>query len=431
MKYLKITNKGKVAPEAFSLIGASTKRNDDSKIGMFGSGNKYAISFLMRNSFKFRVFSNQEEMFFTTVQKEFANQLFDVICINKKETSLTTEMGPKWKLWQALRELYSNAVDEGLIEFGIVEGFMTKELNDDETTILIEANQEILDFYFDIDKYIAINRDVVYENYYGKIYKSSGKNCVVYRKGIRCMELEKPGIFDYDLNNIWLTEDRLASSSWQAPEEILKLLEKCDDVFVIRKFLNEIQDSKYYENCIDDSFISFSGTNFSSAWRQSVKNSKIAPKSMGGYLKDDERPSTYLLPNKLYKAMISFYGDDLKTQSFKTTNRGQAYVIVQENEMQKKMINDVKDFFKEVQFIIPYDIRVVDFKDKDVHGSVDDETILLGINAFENGKVWIANVIIEEYIHIKYDAADETRKFQDASIGELLSYMQKINSYLL
>ena len=49
MKYLIITNKGEIEPQALHLVGASTKRGDSSKIGQFGSGNKYALAYLLRN----------------------------------------------------------------------------------------------------------------------------------------------------------------------------------------------------------------------------------------------------------------------------------------------------------------------------------------------------------------------------------------------
>ena len=42
-KYIKIESKGIIDPQAFILLGASTKRADDSKIGFFGSGRQDRI----------------------------------------------------------------------------------------------------------------------------------------------------------------------------------------------------------------------------------------------------------------------------------------------------------------------------------------------------------------------------------------------------
>jgi len=120
--YLKITNKGNVVPEAFSLVGASTKRGNNSKIGMFGSGNKYSISYLTRKQYDFRIFTGKKEIVFTTVQRKLGEETFNVICINDKETSITSEIGHHWTLWQAIRELYSNAMDEGMVRVVVQVG---------------------------------------------------------------------------------------------------------------------------------------------------------------------------------------------------------------------------------------------------------------------------------------------------------------------
>ena len=51
--YLIIRNKGIIVEEAITLLGASSKRDDDSKIGYFGSGLKYALACFLRNNRKF------------------------------------------------------------------------------------------------------------------------------------------------------------------------------------------------------------------------------------------------------------------------------------------------------------------------------------------------------------------------------------------
>lgn len=35
------------------------------------------------------------------------------ILINGQGCSITTDIGPKWEAWMAIREIYSNAIDEG------------------------------------------------------------------------------------------------------------------------------------------------------------------------------------------------------------------------------------------------------------------------------------------------------------------------------
>ena len=97
--WIKISNSGLIEEEALTLLGASSKRNDSSKIGMFGSGNKYALAFFKRNNIDIRIFSGKNEIEIDLVEKNFKNKTFKVLSINGKETSITTEFGPKWKLW--------------------------------------------------------------------------------------------------------------------------------------------------------------------------------------------------------------------------------------------------------------------------------------------------------------------------------------------
>src|ERR1700733_10667999 len=96
-KWIKIVSQGIIDPKAFHFIDASTKRDDKTKIGFFGSGLKYSLAYLLRNKINFRVFSDFKEFSFTTEATPFrGDKWFDVICIDGIPTSLTTEMGIDW-----------------------------------------------------------------------------------------------------------------------------------------------------------------------------------------------------------------------------------------------------------------------------------------------------------------------------------------------
>lgn len=83
-KFLEIKSKGKIDVQAFSLIGASSKRNDNSKIGMYGSGNKYAISTLLRKEIENAVFNLRT---YKAVQENFP-EAFEYLPTQKTTSAL-------------------------------------------------------------------------------------------------------------------------------------------------------------------------------------------------------------------------------------------------------------------------------------------------------------------------------------------------------
>ncbi len=97
MKVIVFYNPGEIDPLAFQLMGASTKRDDDSQIGMFGSGAKYALAYLKRNlDIIPRVFSGEREIDIRTETVTMRGKTYERFVIDGQGTSITTDMGPIW-----------------------------------------------------------------------------------------------------------------------------------------------------------------------------------------------------------------------------------------------------------------------------------------------------------------------------------------------
>src|SRR5438874_1227594 len=66
--FLKIENPGVAPEEAFTLLGASTKRGSDNTatIGKFGTGNKHGVAVLLRNALAPTVFAGSLRLEFST-----------------------------------------------------------------------------------------------------------------------------------------------------------------------------------------------------------------------------------------------------------------------------------------------------------------------------------------------------------------------------
>ena len=183
-KYILIQNDGEIEVNSFELIGASTKRGDEGKIGFFGSGLKYSIAYMMRNNISFKVFSGANELKFTTVKESFRNSSFDRICINGKETSYTITMGPTWtEDWFVLREIYCNALDESNCQL-IRE---TENINPSEgkTRIYIEITEGLIKVLNNWDSYFSYDRTPIYEMdkcYVSALSDKRNQKIQVYRK---------------------------------------------------------------------------------------------------------------------------------------------------------------------------------------------------------------------------------------------------------
>lgn len=176
-----ITNKGLIDPLAFELIGASTKRSDNSTIGFFGSGVKYAIAGLLKRGIPFQVWRGNEAIDFSTERVEMRGMAFDRILINGKPTSMTTDMGPKWETWMLIRELYANAVDEGG-EMAVTDEYQ-QFIKEDSTTIIFPDRSSIEDIIKRQDFYFTRGRDVIYEDKRIRVYEDIGE-AGYYVKGI-------------------------------------------------------------------------------------------------------------------------------------------------------------------------------------------------------------------------------------------------------
>jgi len=424
MKYLKIANTGLIEVEALTLMGASTK-DGKTTIGEFGSGNKYSLAYLLRNGYEVKIFVGHEQIEISTEVRVFRGHDFNVILINGKETSLTTEMGKDWELWQSVRELYCNAVDEGKTFFGIVdEDEVTHE--ETETAFYISLSPELEQLFFNINDYIALTKEVLFSNENGIIYRKHGAKAGIYRRGIKVFDTNDESIFDYDFPTITINESRVVKYSWEVGEKMWKLLFSCPNKNIIREVLQNIKDKKFIENQIDNDFCYITDS-IKDEWVEAMPEKSIAPRSMGGNVKDEDQAKTIFLPDVLYNRMAARNGE-MVSESFKKSVAG-VYKEEVLSELENQILKDVVYFLKECKFDLPYEIKIVSFSNQKIMGSVDENVILLSRVAFDKGKQYVVNTIIEEYIHIKYGVNDETRAFQDASIDLLITYMKNINAF--
>lgn len=231
MTYLLISNDGEIENGALSLLGASTK-DSDTQIGKFGSGFKYAIATLLRHDVELRIFSGLREIPLTIKTENFRDRTFDVIYIDGQRTSLTTSTGPEWKVRDAVREIWSNALDEGGAKY-LPSAAAVPESG--RTVVAVEMTAEVARMVTQWHLYFLSGKTPLAHSWRGKIYAQNTTN--YFRRGVWiCEDRENEPILSYDFDDIELPESRKIKSS-SVGYWINCLLEACDSVEVFERIL--------------------------------------------------------------------------------------------------------------------------------------------------------------------------------------------------
>lgn len=438
--YILIQNEGEIEINSFELIGASTKRDDNTKIGFFGSGLKYSIAYMMRNKIDFKIFSGETEIIFSCKEEVFRGQIFERICINGNPTSYTTTMGATWtEDWFILRELYCNALDESSCQ--MVKS--TSDLNavSGKTRIYVEATESLRkvvdnwDVYFTDERTKLLTEENVYTTYLGEdnlrqnvdIYdKIVGS---IYRKGIKVGE-DSEMVYDYGFTSVTINEDRTAKSLGALSYCFTDLMSKFPSENYVCNILRTI-NSREYKSLQNTK----ANSKFSDKWIEFSKNYLLVIEEQCGKYSDEiskSRKEVFLIPRYFAKQIKQNY------EEFQILGLGKSvdnigFNVVEVTPKMNYLMNAVSADLKEMKYDIPYDITIVKFEDSAILGKADikEKLIYLSDAVFDMGKREIAMTIMEEVEHINSGKQDETRAFQNHLISSWLKTMENQNGLFL
>lgn len=220
MSTLSFRNAGLIDPRAYSLFGASAKVGD-TPIGFFGTGLKYAIAIFLRNGCKVTLWRGLDRVEFTAESVNMRGSEFSVVCANGTELSYTTELGKTWKPWQAMRELWCNAIDEG---GSVADSPFAPQ--DGHTTITV-TGAAAAEAWSERDSVFLSGR-TSWDINGVEIHDRPSRS--IYYRGIRVMDLDAPALFTYNItgHKVDLTEDRTIKYSFYAKHYISKALVATD-----------------------------------------------------------------------------------------------------------------------------------------------------------------------------------------------------------
>jgi len=419
-KYLKISNSGEIDPMAFTLIGASTKRDDKDKIGFFGSGLKYSIAFLLRNEIEFSCFSGKTKIEFSVKQEKFRDQEFGVICVDGKPTSMTTGMGVDWKTWFIVREIYCNAIDEGGESIDTTE---EPESEEGKTNFYISVNDEIQDLIHNWDDYFSLNRDgLLYSDKDMNGLYMGGFQNIVYRKGIRCFHSEQKSMFHYDMSWVVINESRVIADQWDFRLGLLEFFQKLTDEKIIKRILRNVCYG--WEKDIG---WGMRARQYSDEWLSSIgERVLVQEETAGQYVEEMAKAPHLILPSSMCEGLKDRFGDEVTIMGMRDGfDISCGFKDVETSPKQDFLLKEVEGFLKEIGYPVKYPITVCSFANNKILGLAGKNIIYLSEKLFDMGRREIAMTIIEESEHLNTDFEDETRAFQNHFISKFLTSMEE------
>jgi len=418
MKYIKIFNSNNIDTKAFFLLGASTKRDDDSKIGFFGSGLKYALAVLLRNNIDFKIYSNGKEIKIKTKKEMFRGVEFNSISIDNRRTSLTIEMGIDWEPWFAVREIYCNALDEENCSFDLVDEI---EEPSQGTAFFIRIDDSVKVLLDNWNNYFSNKRqDLIFEHNGNKLFYGKESSRIVYRKGVQCLSDGLNSVFHYDFKDgIEINEARTIKDSWYFFYNMPQFFGAHLNIEALTILLENInkgfEKNFYWDNC----------TFFNNNWLSLVKNKQLIPANYAGYFtKGFNREDYLILPDKLVFTLKKFFKDKIKVSGF-LADADAEYVVVEPSNKQLFILNESLSFLKEANFPINSEIKIAIFKEHKTLGAARGKKIILSDRVLELGKKQVVATLLEEQFHLESRANDETREFQNFLVGKLITLLEE------
>lgn len=412
MKYLKIQNEGVLDIRLFSLMGGTTKANNSAKIGQWGSGLKYAITFLLRNGIKFKIFTGNEEVFIQTKSETIRDEVFEVVYVNNEKTSLTTKMGgDAWKEWQCLREIYSNALDEGNADIEVVDNF---SVDKDKTSFFIEMTPEILEVYNNWNNYFLIDKIPMYENDSFKLYPNGG-NLKLYKQGVLIGERDFKSLFLYDFKNASINELREYKGNFN--NDISNILYKIDDIKTIQYILKNITEEYYEGKQIDFKFWrSETWEKPNPAWKEAFGNAKIITQEIKnkceGKQANIDLDHTIVLPKNLYEG-LNHHIEDIS--ALRLADKVNEFYEIYNQDLELKLkqcliILEKADYWihPEAKFLFGEFGQGITL----AKVNLDTKEIMLSQKLKDKSLFDFCSTLIEENEHLRTGMKDESREFQ-------------------
>lgn len=368
-------NQGLIDPRMWSTFGVSVK-DSTNPIGQFGTGLKYAIAVLLRNKRQISITSGPNKFEFSTKPMELRGKEFEQIYCNDEPLPFTTHLGSGWELWQAYRELCSNAIDEG-------GGHDIKG----ETTITAELGDIVHS-----DVFLSPRPTLISSN---TCQVLKGESRFIYLKGVRVHSLQTPSKFTYNLLCGDLTEDRTLKFTWQLNSTVGHSLASCEDKDVVFDLVT--QTKGYFEEQIPE-----------------YAFGEVVSEEILELVSRIQRDGKYILPGLLAKALALKGNSEIET--------------TEPDWRQRAIIDKAKEFCRKIGYEVKFPILYAPNIGTSTLALADTkrQIILLSERLLSQGTKQVVSALIEENIHLEKGLSDCTYELQSYLFDQIVSLSERI-----
>lgn len=369
------------------LMGVSAKETEN-PLGRFGTGLKYGIATLLRTGHEIEIFRGMHRHSIGAAKREFRNRTISIVTLDGDDLGFSLELGRDWEVWQAYRELRSNAMDEG--NAVIVSGALSPEPG--KTTIVVRGSQ-IAAAHERADEIFLPTARLTRLANNNSVEVFDRPSSALYFRGVVVADLPTPSRFTYNfLYPITLTEDRTMKYPRHADFLLPRLVQDAVTTYDIAERLLLTGKNTYeYEHFDWD----FRDNKIFLDLALKIKNhAHFSPRAR--------------------KELRKFVEDEIATFDL--------------NKRQQKLYNRAMSLVRQMEpgFAFSGEIIFADNLGTNVLGKAKAGKIYLSRQAFEWGPAVLAGTILEEYLHAERGFADESREMQNyllnrlAALAELL-----------
>lgn len=420
--YIRYRNKGEIDVNAFRLMGASTKEDEEDKIGYFGSGLKYAMAVMLREGIDFKCYSGVKEIKVGTRKTMMRGEEFHVITINGTPTSLTTRMGKDWKTWYAVREIYCNSLDEGGVE---VSTAGEPKGSKGHTDIFVEITPAINEIHTNWDNYFSDKRSPITKLKDVKVFHPAVQGELrVYRRNMLVHKENERSLFDYDIHNAEINESRALSSGFNLQWYLASVWAKGATKEMLNVLFGDVGKDSFEWGL---HWETFSVSVFSDAWLNAIGKKIVIPAENAGLYIDDLNGEHIILPYELCKKLKEFYKNRIIVRGIDAiTDDG--VVELESTEREKMTIEQSLEFLKDAGLPVEYPVKMAEIEGL---GEAKDGKIYLSQRTVARGKRETVETIVHEWAHLESKKADRTRGYADYLIEVIVNTLQEKNGIIL